>query len=202
MVLVRLLVGSLCALGVTFGLVLLMQQLIHTDEVSVDKKKTHKIADISLGETEIETKRQQRKPEKPEEVDEPPPPFEPAPLQDTIADLDALNVAPSLKGAGDMNKGPGLSASDGEYLPMVKVQPQYPRRALSRGIEGHCTVSYTVTKQGTTKDVVAIDCEPKGMFERASVKAALKFKYKPRVEDGQPIEVPNVKNKFTYKLAK
>ena len=202
MVLVRLLVGSLCALGVTFGLVLLMQQLIHTDEVSVDKKKTHKIADISLGETEIETKRQQRKPEKLEEVDEPPPPIEPAPLQDTIADLDALNVAPSLKGAGDMNKGPGLSASDGEYLPMVKVQPQYPRRALSRGIEGHCTVSYTVTKQGTTKDVVAIDCEPKGMFERASVKAALKFKYKPRVEDGQPIEVPNVKNKFTYKLAK
>ncbi len=202
MVLVRLLVGSLCALGVTFGLVLLMQQLIHTDEVSVDKKKTHKIADISLGETEIETKRQQRKPEKPEEVDEPPPPIEPAPLQDTIADLDALNIAPSLKGAGDMNKGPGLSASDGEYLPMVKVQPQYPRRALSRGIEGHCTVSYTVTKQGTTKDAVAIDCEPKGMFERASVKAALKFKYKPRVEDGQPIEVPNVKNKFTYKLAK
>ena len=39
-----------------------------------------------------------------------------------------------------------------------------------------------------------------GVFERASVKAAEKFKYKPRVVDGEPIEVAGVQNKFTYEL--
>jgi protein TonB len=38
------------------------------------------------------------------------------------------------------------------------------------------------------------------LFYRASVQAALKFKYKPRVVDGQAIEVPGVQNKFTYEI--
>lgn len=198
----RFLIGTLAAVVVTFSLVLLMQRLVHHDFINPEEKKSHKIADIQMGNTEIETQLHERKPDKPEELKEPPPPMQEMELQDDIADVDALNIAPSLKGTGDFNNGPGLSATDGEYLPMVKVQPQYPRRALSRGVEGYCIVAYTVTKTGATRDPVAVDCQPKGMFERASVKAAAKFKYKPRVEDGQAIEVSNVKNKFTYKLAK
>ena len=73
----------------------------------------------------------------------------------------------------------------------------YPRRANSRGIEGYCTVEYTVTKTGSIKDPVPVDCQPKGYFERASVRAALKFKYKPRVIDGDAIDVLGVQNRFT-----
>jgi len=47
---------------------------------------------------------------------------------------------------------------------------------------------------------VAVDCQPAGVFEKASVKASLKFKYKPRVVDGEAIEVAGVQNKFTYEL--
>jgi len=47
---------------------------------------------------------------------------------------------------------------------------------------------------------VAVDCQPAGVFEEASVKAATKFKYKPRVVDGEAIEVAGVQNKFTYEL--
>jgi len=32
------------------------------------------------------------------------------------------------------------------------------------------------------------------------MQAALKFKYKPRVVNGEAVEVPNVRNKFTYEL--
>lgn len=202
MLITRLLVGSLLAVVVTFALVLFMQKLIHKEYILLDETKSHKIADIHMGETEIETKLAERKPDKPEEPDEPPPPMPEMQLDDNIADAEGFNVAPSLQGNDAFGKGPGLSATDGEYLPMVKVQPQYPRRALTRGVEGYCIVSYTVTKTGSTRDPVAVDCQPKGMFERASIKAALKFKYKPRVENGQPIEVSGVKNKFTYKLAK
>ena len=89
---------------------------------------------------------------------------------------------------------------DGEYLPIVKVAPIYPRRAQTRGITGYCIVEYTVTTSGAIRNPVAVDCQPSGVFETASVKAAEKFKYKPRVVDGQAIEVPGVQNKFTYEL--
>ena len=92
------------------------------------------------------------------------------------------------------------SVSDGEYLPIVKVAPIYPRRAQTRGLQGYCIVEYTVTKSGSISDPKSIDCQPSGVFDSASVKASLKFKYKPRVVDGEPIEVPGVRNKFTYTL--
>ena len=92
----------------------------------------------------------------------------------------------------------GLSPSDGDYLPIVKVQPMYPRRALTRGIEGYVIVMFTVTRQGTTRDHVIVESKPRGIFDRAALRAATKFKYKPRIVDGQPIEVPGVKNKITF----
>jgi len=93
-----------------------------------------------------------------------------------------------------------VSSGDGEYLPIVKVAPIYPRRAQTRGISGYCIVEYTVTKTGSIRDPFAVDCQPKGIFERASLKASEKFKYKPRVVDGEAIEVAGVQNKFTYEL--
>jgi len=94
----------------------------------------------------------------------------------------------------------GMSTGDGEYLPIVKVAPIYPRRAQSRGISGYCIVEYTVTTSGAIRDPRPVDCQPAGVFEDASVKASLKFKYKPRVVDGVAIEVGGVQNKFTYEL--
>ena len=76
--------------------------------------------------------------------------------------------------------------ADADYLPIVKVAAVYPRRAQARGISGHCTVEYTVTASGATRDPVVIDCQPPGVFEEASLRAALKFKYRPRVVDGRP----------------
>ena len=57
-----------------------------------------------------------------------------------------------------------------------------------------------MTKSGAIRDPHVVDCKPSGVFDRASVKAATKFKYKPRVVDGEAIEVAGVQNKFTYEL--
>ena len=92
-----------------------------------------------------------------------------------------------------------LGVGEGDYLPIVKVAPIYPQRALLRGIEGHCIVQFTVTRQGTTRDPFVIEDEcTDTLFRVPSVQAALKFKYKPRVIDGEAVEVPGVRNKFTY----
>lgn len=198
---VRISLSSIFAAAVTFGLLVLMYSLIATEEVSLDESGTRKIADISMPNTEIKANIKEAKPDKPEEPEEPPPEVEQPKMEDMAVDTESVNIAvPAAKGDINITSGMGLGASDGEYLPIVKVAPIYPRRAQSRGIEGYCTVEYTVTKAGTVKDVEAVDCNPQGVFERASVKAALKFKYKPRVQNGEPIEVAGVQNRFTYKL--
>ena len=98
-----------------------------------------------------------------------------------------------------MYQGVGFGVSDGEYLPIVKVAPVYPSRALSRGLEGYVIVEFTVTQTGATKDVVVVE-STSSLFERAAVDAAYKFKYKPRVIDGVAVEVPGVRNKITFEI--
>ena len=96
--------------------------------------------------------------------------------------------------------GSDATARDGEYLPIVQVAAVYPRRAQLRGITGYCVVEYTVTTSGATRDPAPVECSPPGVFEASAVRAALKFKYKPRVIGGQPVEVAGVRNRFVYEL--
>ncbi|MGJ8687225.1 MAG: TonB family protein [Spongiibacteraceae bacterium] len=197
---IRMLIGAALAFLVTSALFIIMPYLIEMADKTLDEKPRTKLADIQMPDTKIETMRDS-KPEKPKQPDEPPPDMEQPELDDANPDVEAISMAPQ-QGFALTNTAGGLSASDGEYLPIVKVAPIYPRRAQSRGTTGYCTVEYTVTKSGTTRDIVAVDCSPPGYFERASVKAATKFKYKPRVVDGDPIEVPGIQNRFTFELEK
>ena len=196
----RSIVGAVAAVPIALGLFYLMQSLIDT-QFEQEDVKTRKIADIVVPDKVIETNLKEVLPEKVEDPDEPPPDMEPLDF-DTDLDMSTANMAPAVAVNISINSS-GLSAGDGEYLPIVKVAAVYPRRAQTRGIEGSCIVTYTVTTTGAIRDPYVeneSDCTPKGIFERASIKAALKFKYKPRVVDGQAIEVAGVRNKFTYEL--
>ena len=193
----RVIVGGLLAVPVAIGLFYLMQALVDRDYKQQDAK-ARKIADIIVPDKVIETNLKEVKPEKVEDPEEPPPDLEPIDF-DTDIDMNVANTAPTT-GINLKLSSSGMSSGDGEYLPIVKVAPIYPRRAQTRGISGYCIVEYTVTKTGSIRDPQAVDCQPSGIFESASVKAAEKFKYKPRVVDGEPIEVAGVQNKFTYEL--
>lgn len=196
----RSIIGAVAAVPIALGLFYLMQSLIDT-QFEQEDVKTRKIADIVVPDKVIETNLKEILPEKVEDPDEPPPDMEPLDF-DMDVDMNSANIAPTVAMNVSINAS-GLSSGDGEYLPIVKVAPIYPRRAQTRGISGTCIVTYTVTTTGAIRDPYIeneTDCSPKGIFERASIKAALKFKYKPRVVDGQAIEVAGVRNKFTYEL--
>jgi len=194
---VRIVVGGLLAIPVAIGLFYIMQSLVDRDFKQEDSK-ARKIADIIVPDKVIETNLKEVLPEKIEDPEEPPPDLEPIEF-DSDVDMGVVNNAPTTGIQLKLNSS-GMSSGDGEYLPIVKVAPIYPRRAQTRGISGYCIVEYTVTKTGSIRDPQAVDCQPSGIFDRASVKAAAKFKYKPRVVDGEPIEVAGVQNKFTYEL--
>ena len=195
--LVRTAISILLAIVVVVALFLIMRTLIDGDFVNpeVDDRM---VAELVRLPDDIELQNSTPKPDKAEDPEEPPPDMEMEQL-DVNMDVDIQNVAPRANinisiGTGTMAQG------DGEYLPIVKVAPIYPRRAQTRGISGYCIVEYTVTTSGAIRDPRAVDCQPSGVFDKASVKASLKFKYKPRVVDGEPIEVAGVRNKFTYEL--
>ena len=194
---VRVIVGGLLAVPVAIGLFYIMQALVDRDFKQEDAK-ARKIADIVVPDKVIETNLKEVLPEKVEDPEEPPPDMEPIQF-DSDVDMGVVNNAPTTGVTLNLSTS-GMSSGDGEYLPIVKVAPIYPRRAQTRGISGYCIVEYTVTKTGSIRDPQPVDCQPSGIFERASVKAAEKFKYKPRVVDGEPIEVAGVQNKFTYEL--
>jgi len=194
---VRSAVGAALAIPVAIALFFVMHSLVNRDYQQEDVKQ-RKIADIVVPDKVIETNLKEVLPEKVEDPEEPPPELEPIEF-DTEIDMSAANMAPTSQFSINVSSS-GMSTGDGEYLPIVKVAPIYPRRAQTRGITGYCIIEYIVTRSGSIRDPKAVDCQPQGVFERASLKAAEKFKYKPRVVDGEAIEVAGVQNKFTYEL--
>ncbi|GAA5315851.1 MAG: hypothetical protein AseanaTS_10560 [Candidatus Pelagadaptatus aseana] len=200
--LARIVLALALAGATTFGLLLLMHLLIAADTKPPEEAEQRKIADIHMPERVIETQYETAKPDKPEDPEEPPPDMPEPEFEQPEINPDALNMAaPRVK--PNLNvKGVGGFGSDGEYLPIVKVQPTYPRRALQRGIEGYVIVEFTVTTNGSVRDPIVVEAQPEKVFDRAAMKAALKFKYKPRVIDGEAVEVPGVRNKITFAIAK
>ncbi len=92
-----------------------------------------------------------------------------------------------------------LIPGEGDFAPIMKVMPVYPRRAQSRGLEGYCDLEFAVTPQGATANVRVIECSSP-LFKRNSVQALRKFTYKPRVVDGTPIAVPGLRHRFTFEI--
>jgi protein TonB len=199
----RLLLGFVLAGAVTLTLFWLMQYLIATADRSLDEVQRGHLLDFVRVQREEQVERKQEKPDRPPPP-EAPPPEPPTPQLDDIkpsAEKIAVRAAPVETHIDVSASGFSLGVGDGEYLPIVKVAPIYPRRALSRGIEGYVIVEFTVTKLGTVRDVRVVESEPSsGIFNSAAIAAAEKFKYKPRVLDGEAVEVPGVQNKITFKI--
>ena len=186
--------------SVTFALLFVMQLLIATGRGAITEAKAFRIVDFVRVERQsiVETKKE--KPEKPPEPEQAPD----MPSPDTLDSFDssmAVSMSSPMIDASLNIGGVGFGVSDGEYLPIVKVAPIYPARAASRGLEGYVILEFTVTRAGTVRDVFVVE-STSSIFERAATTAAYKFKYKPRVIDGEPVEVPGVRNKITFVLEK
>lgn len=197
---VNLVIALLLASAITFGLFFLMQFLIAMDATQPEKGETLKIADITMPDIQIEVQRVQPKPVKPDEIEEVPDMPEPTFNTDGPT-TDAIQFERVKVDIGGLDNGASISASDAEYLPIVVIQPQYPNRALERGIEGWCQVSFTVDENGGVQDAVVVDAEPANIFDSASLRAVSRFKFNPRTKDGQGVKTPNVQYVFRFNLA-
>ena len=201
MVIVRWAASMAMAVLITFGLFFFMQALIATGEGLDEPLNVVKIVDSTMPEIELEVIEEIDKPELIEEITEV---VEEVERQVTISDGPDLNIDRSQvqMDTGLELSNASISATDGDYLPLVAIAPQYPTRAAQRGIQGWCLVSFTVDGLGNVVEetITVVDAEPANIFDRSSERAAARFKFQPRVVDGKGVEVAGVQYLFRYEL--
>jgi protein TonB len=190
------------AAGITLGLFYFMQALIATGADLDQRVSVVKIVDATMPEIVLEVI---------EEIDKPEPIQDDTEVVEDIQERQVnLSDGPSLnieRSSVEIDTGlqlsnASISATDGDMLPLVAIAPQYPTRAAQRGIEGWCLVSFTVDGLGNVEEesIIVVDAEPRSMFDRSSIRAAGRFKFQPRVVDGQGVPVEGVQYVFRYEL--
>ena len=194
--------------AITLALFFVMVILISLGDTGMKEDTYVKLADIVMPDREIDTfMTEVEKPDKPEEQPEDiaQPELDLAPL--TGIDVSIAKPKPNFKAGGSFFR-------DGEYIPLFKVVPIYPRRAQERGTMGYALVEFTITDTGSVENAQTIEgyCSSKrpddpevqfrpcSMFNSASARAALKLKYKPKIVDGRAVPVDGVLHRFTYIL--
>jgi periplasmic protein TonB len=147
--------------------------------------------------TEVATKRDEKV-----EREQPPPTPQTPRLAFSASGLDnnVASLSPVVDTRGAM-VGMKLSAgSDRDVIPLVRIAPDYPPRALSRGLEGWVQVQFTITATGTVKDPVVVNAEPKSIFDDAALKSIARWRYNPRVEGGVAVERVGVQTIIRFQL--
>ena len=195
-------IGLVLAMITTFFLLFGMQTLIAGGNDAMTEAPKGNVLDFIRLKKEQALVKKDRKPQKPPKPKEPPPPMVQPQMQQANPNAEAVsaNFSADIQADVGLSGGLSLDSNDGDYLPIVKVAPVYPRRAQSRGIEGFVIVEFVVTKNGSVRDPVVIQAEPEDIFNRAAIAATLKFKYKPRVVDGVAMEVAGVQNKISFEI--
>ncbi len=134
--------------------------------------------------------------ERPEEVDEQPEvPFVDEKFE--VADFDsdgwASYTPPKFKGGDSL-------PLDNQLVIALGFPPEYPRGPLQRGVEGYAVVGFSVNAAGAVYDQFIIESEPGTAFDRASLKAISKFKYKARKVNGRAVSTNGQRYMFTFKI--
>ena len=200
------LAGAGLAVFITVALFFLMVALISLGDTGIKTDNARKLADVIMPDRDIDTLYDDF--ENPEEPDQQPEDIAQPELD--LAPIEGVDVA-IPKPKTNFAAGGGFFR-DGEYIPLFKVTPIYPRRAQERGIQGYSIVAFTITETGTVEDVVPLEgfcgdpTDPAteyrkcSIFNSAASRAALKLKYKPKIVDGNAVKVYDVPHKFTFIL--
>jgi protein TonB len=198
----RIVIAFVLAAIITLGLFFLMQSLIQSGGSALTEPPRGSVLDFVRVKQDEQIEQKERKPEKPPKPQEPPPQMETPQMDSSTPDGQASGLDFSADVGSDMalDGGLALESGDGEYVPITKVAAVYPRRALQRGIQGYVIVEFTVTRTGAVRDPIVLESEPEGIFEQAALDSVVKFKYKPRVINGEPTEVSGVQNRVTFQI--
>lgn len=125
-------------------------------------------------------------------------PSTPAPPATPVA---AASTEASAQGSQSSQSAPGPSSTDADVIPLNEVLPVYPDSARRRGIEGYVQLAFTITAEGRVENVRVLESSPARVFDREARRAALRWRFAPRTENGQLVAREAVK-KLEFRLEK
>ena len=192
----RYLTSLVCGFVISIGLFFLMQSLIDSGDRRTKSLSEGQIMDfIRIQEDETLSLKDRRKPKKPVPPKEPPPPpkltlqKQAKPIFNKIK-IEIPNIdLPSISGGGPfLGNWADNPAAEGDVMPIVRIEPQWPREALVAGIEGYVVVEVTIAADGSVKEAFVTESNPRRLFDRNVIRAVLKWKFKPRIINGVAVE--------------
>jgi protein TonB len=179
----------MAAFLITFGLFWLMQSLVIIEEIELNPSPvTLVVPFVSVRQAPRPIETRTKRPKIPEQIEAPK--ITLAPSDPTNSRTHSFPVDPvDPIGPGNLSKEQwGPTSSNGAAVPLLRVAPKYPDRALSLGIEGRVLVEFTITRSGAVVDPRVVAAEPTGVFDEAALIAVQKWRYQPRVVDGRVVE--------------
>ncbi len=193
----RFVISAGAGISAALLLFLLMHTLISGQQEFESAELTGGMVDfIRVREEEITQLKERTPPQEPEPPDEPPPPPQlhvterPTEAPAAVLDIEVpmIDVPVSTGGGPFIGQwSPGDAASEGDVIPIVRIDPQWPREALIEGTEGWVEVEFTILPDGSVADVEVIASEPARLFDRNAVRAILRWKFKPRIVEGEAV---------------
>lgn len=112
----------------------------------------------------------------------------------SLSGLSAGAAPPSVPAPSESGGQPG--APESEVMPLNDVSPEYPRYALQRGIEGHVKLAFTISRAGAVENVRVLEASPHNVFEREARRAAVRWRFAPRTENGLAVAREAVKTLY------
>lgn len=180
-------VSGFTVAGAAMALVLfvIMSKLAESDSTYVEPKPTVVVA-VNGVQDEKPTKVKETPLPQPPKKKQMPPQVKAEPIQEN-----------ALKGfiAGEFNVEVPKQLANIEFggnrnndaTPIFRVEPKYPVKAATEGIEGWVSLSFSIDELGRVIDIQVMDSNPKRYFERAARKALKKWKYQPKLVAGKPV---------------
>ena len=183
-------------IAVMFSLVLfmLLYSAIHVGKFVHDKSEALQTIDFVRlkRDSEVETLSRRKPPPPPSQ---PPPPAKMRVAAESVQQGPASMEIPTLNLSAAVSGGPiggslgtGAAMFDGDLLPLQRIPPQYPRDAARSGVTGWVQLEVTVNADGSVRGAKVLDSKPRGIFEASAVQAVLRWKFKPKIKDGKPVE--------------
>ena len=190
------------AIVVTIALFWLMNYLItHGMDAITEEVQGSAIDFTRVDRDETVQAKDRALPDRPDKPDAPPPPPPMNLNANTAPDSGGLGInAPAFSRGLNLDRAGLAAPTDGDAIPLVRVPPQYPQRAASRGVNGWVQLDFTITETGGVEDITVIAAEPTGYFERAAERALARWKYKPKIVDGRPARRYNNQVVITFEL--
>ena len=130
--------------------------------------------------------------EKPEDIELPPP----TPRISGQHETESIPIGPmDPVGNGGTEIRAGLFDSDAP-IRLVAIAPEYPHTSL----EGFVDVRFDITKAGATENIEIVAYEPSKVFNRSVLRAVAKWRYQPRLVQGEPVETKGVMERVSFKM--